>query len=282
MPNEYEKVQAAATSLRRNLEWETPPRVGLVLGSGLGGVTGELRLTGLRQVSYSEIPGWPAGAVPGHAGFAAYGKADGAPALALAGRVHLYEGRTPAEVVFGVRVLAALGIHWLVLTNAAGAIREGWRPGRLALIADHLNLQGASPLSGPHAERFGPRFVDLSQAYSPLARRKARQAAGDLGMELYEGVYAGVFGPQFETPAEVRALRTLGADMAGMSTVLETIAARQAGLEVLGISVLTNLAAGLGTQELSHEEVMEAGSRVQARLAALLRELIPRMHAECA
>ena len=193
----------------------------------------------------------------------------------MAGRVHLYEGRSPAEVVFGVRALARLGVKRIVLTNAAGGVNPACQPGELVLIADQLNLQGASPLTGPEDCVAGSRFVDMTEAYSGELRRAARDAGRRVGLELKEGVYAGVPGPQYETPAEVRRLRLIGADLVGMSTVLEVIAARQMGVEVLGISCVTNPAAGMSGAALSHDDVLAEGQCAQDRLAALLRELLP-------
>ena len=195
----------------------------------------------------------------------------------MKGRAHLYEGHPPAAVVFGVRVLGRLGVRSLVLTNACGAIDPSLEPGRLVAVSDHLNLQGTSPLVGPNDDALGPRFPDLTDAYDPAYRAAARDAAARIGLELGEGVYAAWLGPAFETPAEIRMMRTLGADLVGMSTVLEAIAARHLGAEVLGISLVTNLAAGLAGQSLSHAEVVEAGRASASRMGSLLAGILPRV-----
>jgi purine-nucleoside phosphorylase len=195
----------------------------------------------------------------------------------MQGRVHAYEGYNSDEVVFPIRVLAAMGVTQLVLTNAAGGINPAFQRGQLVLIADHINLSGRNPIAGPADERMGPRFFDMSEAYSGRLRTVAHEAGHEEGYRLDEGVYLSVLGPSFETPAEIRAFRTLGADLIGMSTVQETIAARQTGIEVLGISCVTNLASGLGAEPLSHEEVMETGRAVEKQLAGLLTRLVQTM-----
>jgi purine-nucleoside phosphorylase len=251
------------------------PRIGVVLGSGLGAFASELddRLT----IPYGEIPHWPLPSAAGHAGELVFGSVGGKPVAVLYGRVHLYEGYSPSQVVFGVRVLGRLGVRALVLTCAAGGINLAYRRGGLVLIADHLNLQGANPLVGPNEEGLGPRFPDMSEAYSARLRALARQAAAELGIPLAEGVYAALLGPSFETPAEIRYLRTIGADLVGMSTVPEAIAANHMGLEVLALACVTNMAAGILPQKLSHEEVLEAGEMVRDTLVRLLKALLPRM-----
>lgn len=251
------------------------PRVAVVLGSGLGAFAGALddRLV----VPYAEIPHWPQPTAVGHAGELVLGTLGGVEVAALSGRVHLYEGYTPAQVVFGVRVLGRLGVRALVLTCAAGGINVAFRRGGLVLISDHINLQGTNPLVGPGDDALGPRFPDMSEAYSARLRGIARQVGAELGVELAEGVYAAMLGPSFETPAEIRFLRTIGADLAGMSTVAEAIAANQLGLEVLGIACVTNMAAGILPQKLSHQEVLEAGEMVQDTLAGFLKALLPRL-----
>jgi purine-nucleoside phosphorylase len=205
------------------------------------------------------------------------GLVAGVPVAVMQGRVHAYEGYSPEEVTFPVRVLGRLGVKTLVLTNAAGGINEGLKQGQLVLIADHINLSGRNPVAGPNEERFGLRFFDMSEAYSGRLRLLAHEAARAMDFRLDEGVYLSVLGPSFETPAEIRAFRTLGADLVGMSTVQETIAARHMGMEVLGISCVTNLAAGIQKEPLSHEEVMETGRAVEAQLAGLLRLVVPMM-----
>jgi purine-nucleoside phosphorylase len=264
----YEQAQEAREYIQAHLAVSGPAPVGLILGSGLSGLTGYIDVTA--AVPYKEIPHWPAAGVAGHAGQLALASIGGRPLIVLAGRVHLYEGYRVAEVAFPVRVLAALGVQLLIVTNAAGAIREDWSPGQLALISDHINLQGESPLAGAHEERWGPRFPDMTDAYSPRLREAARQAAQAAGIGVVEGVYAAVQGPNYETPAEIRYLKSIGADLVGMSTVPEVIAARQMSMEVLGISVISNLAAGLGGAGLHHDEVLAAGGAATARLAALM------------
>jgi len=241
-----------------------------LFGSGLSGAARFLEVDA--SIPFSRISGWPRSAAAGHPGRLIAGRVRGRRVLALCGRVHLYEGFSAADAAFAVRVLGKLGAGMLVVTNAAGAVNPALAPGSLVLIRDHLNLQAASPLAGAGAEAFGTRFVDMSEAYSPRLRSLAREAAARCGMELAEGVYAAVLGPNFETPAEIRFLRTIGADLVGMSTVQEVIAARQMGIEILGISCVTNLAAGLSPEPLSHTEVLEAGRRVEDALARLLAE----------
>ena len=249
------------------------PKVGLVLGSGLAGLVDELE--DRVEISYSEIPGWPEATAVGHAGVLALGTLGEVPVAAMVGRAHLYEGVPADRVAFGVRVLGKLGIRTLVVTNAAGGINHDFAPGQLVLISDHVNLQGASALVGPNDESLGPRFPDMSDAYDPALRASAREAAARLGIELKEGVYAAWLGPQFETPAEIRFMRAVGGDLAGMSTVQEVIAARHMGVRVLGISVVTNPAAGVSSQKIDHEAVLEVGARAAGSLTALLRELVP-------
>lgn len=248
------------------------PREAVILGSGL-----QERWPGFSaslEVSYNEIPGWPAGSAPGHSGVLLAGKLAGREILLLFGRAHLYEGLSARELAFPVSAVAGLGAARLFVTCAAGAVNPDFSPGDLVLITDHINLQGANPLAGPAADLPGPRFTDMTEAYSPRLRRLARTAAGRLGMNLREGVYAAVIGPSYETPAEVRYLRTIGADLVGMSTVPEVIAARRLGLDVLGVACVTNRAAGLAPAGLSHDEVLIAGRRVQPALAALLSAVI--------
>lgn len=259
-----------ATSLR--------PRVALVLGSGLGGFAEQV--TGRVEIPYEQIPHWPRSTAIGHAGKLVIGKVESVPTAVMAGRVHYYEGYGMKEITFPIRVLGSLGVRALVVTNAAGGIHPNLRQGGLVLISDHLNLQGSNPLIGPNDERLGPRFPDMTEAYDRRFRELARAAAQELKLELQEGVYAALAGPSYETPAEIRYLRTIGADMVGMSTVPEVIAANHMGMRVLGISCVTNLAAGLSGQKLSHEEVMETGERVKGTLMALLRAVIPRIAKE--
>lgn len=253
------------------------PRVGVVLGSGLGGLADALE--NRVEIPYAEIPGWPVSTAVGHAGVLALGALDGVPVAVMRGRAHLYEGVPANRVAFGVRVLGRLGVRTLLVTNAAGGINEAFRPGMLVLISDHVNLQGTSPLVGRNDDELGPRFPDLSDAYDPELRRLAREAAERLGLDLGEGVYAGWLGPQFETPAEIRFMRAVGGDLAGMSTVPEIIAARHMGIRCLGISVVTNMAAGILPGKLDHESVLETGARAADSLTALLRELVPTLSA---
>jgi purine-nucleoside phosphorylase len=253
------------------------PRVGVVLGSGLGGLADALE--NQVEIPYGDIPGWPVSTAVGHAGVLVVGEVDGLPIAVMRGRAHLYEGLSADHAAFGVRVLGRLGVRTLVVTNAAGGINEGYRPGMLVLISDHVNLQGVSPLVGPNDETLGPRFPDMSDAYDPELRRLAHEAAGRLGLELPEGVYAAWLGPQFETPAEIRFMRAVGGDLAGMSTVPEVIAARHMGIRCLGISVVTNMAAGVLPEKIDHSAVLEVGARAAGSLTALLRELVPTLSA---
>jgi purine-nucleoside phosphorylase len=253
------------------------PRVGVVLGSGLGGLADELEAR--LEIPYSDIPDWPVSTAVGHAGTLVLGTLGGVPIAVMRGRAHLYEGIGADRVAFGVRVLGRLGIRSLVVTNAAGGINPDFRPGLLVLITDHVNLQGTSSLVGPNDESLGPRFPDMSDAYDGELRVRAREAASRLGIELGEGVYAAWLGPQFETPAEIRFMRAVGGDLAGMSTVQEVIAARHMGIRVLGISVVTNMAAGVLPEKIDHEAVLEVGAAAAGSLTSLLRELVPTLSA---
>ena len=268
-------VDEAVRRIRKTTDLE--PRVGVVLGSGLGGLADALE--NRVEIPYGEIPGWPVSTVIGHAGVLVLGELDGVPVAVMRGRAHLYEGIDADRAVFGIRVLGNLGIRSLVVTNAAGGINPAFRPGQLVLIFDHVNLQGTSPLVGPNDEALGPRFPDMSDAYDPELRRLAREAAGRLGLEVEEGVYVAWLGPQFETPAEIRFMRAVGGDLAGMSTVPEVIAARHMGIRCLGISVVTNMAAGVLPEKIDHEAVLEVGARAAGSLTALLRELVPTLSA---
>jgi purine-nucleoside phosphorylase len=255
------------------------PRVGIVLGSGLGAFADSL--ANAVRIRYRELPGFPTSTAVGHAGELVLGTlgANGSGTVDLAvmsGRFHLYEGYTARQVTSGVRLFHELGVERLVLTNAAGGINPAYTPGALVAIADHINLQGANPLVGANDDT-RPRFADMTEAYSAELRLIASETAAELGIPLHEGVYAGLVGPSFETPAEIRYLKTIGADLAGMSTVSETIAANHLGMRVLGISCVTNLAAGLSGEKLSHEEVLETGRRVSGTLLKLLSALLPRL-----
>ncbi len=244
------------------------PRIGVVLGSGLGAFADEL--TDSVAIPYAEIPGWPASTAVGHAGALVIGRIGAADVAVMAGRSHLYEGYTPAQVTYGVRVLGRLSVRSMIFTNAAGGINLGYSPGNLVLIADHINLQGLTPLSGP-------RFLDMSEAYSGEYRAMAREAARGLGFDLQEGVYAALPGPSYETPAEIRYLRIIGADLVGMSTVLEVIAANDLGMRVLAISCVTNMAAGILPQKINHEEVLETGRQVRDTLVKFLKAFVARV-----
>ncbi len=250
--------------------------VGVVLGSGLGDFADAVEEP--VAIPYGEIPGWPVSTAIGHAGELVLGSFGGVPIAVMKGRAHLYEGFAADRVVFGIRVLGRLGVRGLVLTNACGAIDPNVPPGRLVAVSDHLNLQGTSPLVGPNDDSLGSRFPDLSDAYDPDYRRLAREAAARLGLELGEGVYAAWLGPAFETPAEIRMMRALGADLVGMSTVPEVIAARHMGIRCLALSCVTNAAAGVTAEPIDHEQVLEVGARAAGDLIALLRDVVPFLH----
>jgi purine-nucleoside phosphorylase len=278
MTDDYTRAESAAgfllsqTSLR--------PRVGMVLGSGLGGLADDLREA--TRVAYSQIPNFPISTAVGHAGRLLIGHAGKVPIAALEGRVHLYEGYSAQQVAFPIRVLGRMGIRALILTNAAGGINLNYKQGALVVVSDHINLQGHNPLVGVNDDRFGPRYPDMTQAYSMAYRQMALDEARKLGLMVYQGVYAAMLGPSFETPAEIRFLRTIGADLVGMSTIAEVVAARHMGLKVLAISCVTNMAAGILDQVLTHEEVLETGERVKDEFSALLRAIVPRIAADCA
>ena len=263
---------AALADAVETIQWRAPlaPRVAVVLGSGLGAFADALDQS--IAIPYAEIPGWPVPTVEGHAGKLVLGHIGTTPVAALAGRAHLYEGHSAQRVAFGVRVLRALGVQSLILTNAAGGIGAALTPGSLVLISDHINLQGANPLPWPECG-----FPDMTEIYAPRLREIAREAGHELGLDLPEGVYAGLRGPSYETPAEIRYLRAIGADLVGMSTVPETIAANHMGLRVLGISCVTNHAAGVVDQKLDHKEVLQVGERMKDTLIELLRRVVPRL-----
>jgi purine-nucleoside phosphorylase len=251
------------------------PRIGLVLGSGLGGFADSL--TDAARIPFAEIPAFPRSTAIGHAGQMVIGKAGAVPVAVMQGRVHLYEGYSAQQVAFPTRVFGRMGIRAVILTNAAGGINLNYQRGALVLIRDHINLQGTNPLAGANDDRFGVRFPDMTHAYSKQYRAIAREEAAKLGMTLHEGVYAALLGPSYETPAEISYLRIIGADLVGMSTAFEVIAARHMGIKVLAISCVTNMAAGILDQPLSHQEVMETGERVKTSFEALLRAVLPRM-----
>jgi purine-nucleoside phosphorylase len=266
----YDLARQAAQVLRAR--GVPAARVGLVLGSGLGGFADGLQET--QKIPYAEVPGFHATTIAGHAGNLCFGRSGGLDVVALQGRIHYYEGHDVATVVHPVRVLSFLGVEAIIITNAAGGIRSDLAAGDLMLITDHLNLTGLNPLRGPNDEAVGTRFPDMSAAYDPALRDAARAAARARGIALREGVYAGLAGPSYETPAEIRALRTLGADAVGMSTVAEVIAARHMGVRVVGISCISNMAAGLTGAALSHEEVEETARSVRSRFEGLLEGLL--------
>ncbi|HEX3903608.1 MAG TPA: purine-nucleoside phosphorylase [Polyangia bacterium] len=272
----FERVQAAARAVAEQLELDTPTAA-VVLGSGLGGVAD--RLTDARRVPYASLPCFPETTVAGHPGRLVAGKLGGATGdktvLLLCGRVHGYEGYPPSEVGFGVRVVAALGVRTLIVTNASGAVDPAFAPGEIVAISDHINLTSGSPLTGTNDERLGPRFVDMTDAYDPKLRALAVAAAPKaIGRPLHEAIYAGMAGPAYETPAEVRLLRTLGAGLVGMSTVHEVIAARHAGLAVLGLSLVANLAAGVSPGPLRHEDVTRAAAAGTDALGRLIAAIV--------
>jgi purine-nucleoside phosphorylase len=269
--DEFSRAEAAAQFLLSKIS--VRPKIGLILGSGLGSFADEL--TGAVTTPYTVIPHFPRSTAIGHAGQMVIGYVDRVPVAAMQGRVHLYEGYSAEQVAFPVRVFARMGIRALIITNAAGGINTEYQQGALVLVSDHINLQGQNPLVGPNDEGFGVRFPDMTFAYSKPLRDIARSAAKKLGKNLPEGVYAGMLGPSYETPAEIRYLRNIGADLVGMSTVPEVIAAAHMKLQVLAISCVTNMAAGILDQPLSQEEVFQTTERVRGDFVALLRAVIP-------
>jgi len=281
----FDQVSEAVAFLQSKLG-SLRPRIGIVLGSGLGAVADAV--TGSVAVPYAQIPHFPQSTVEGHSGRIVAGLLNKIPVIVMQGRVHYYEGYSPQQVTFPMRVLGMLGLQAVILTNAAGGIQEGYRVGQLVALSDHINLMGWNPLIGPNEPCFavrpgaGLRFFDMTEAYSKPLRALAQEAAVEEDFALVEGVYLAVSGPSYETPAEIRAFRALGATLVGMSTVPETIVARHMGIEVLGISCVTNLAAGLGAKPLDHQEVSEIGRQVEHRLARLLQQLAPKIDARMA
>jgi purine-nucleoside phosphorylase len=256
------------------------PKIGVVLGSGLGAFADALAHT--VRLSYHEIPGFPVATAVGHAGELVIGTlgANGRGTVDVAvmsGRFHLYEGYTAQQVTSGIRLFRELGVERVVLTNAAGGINMNFAKGALVLLSDHVNLQGANPLVGRNDEELGPRFPDMTEAYAPELRQLCCDTAEEIGITLHEGIYAAVLGPSYETPAEIRFLKAIGADLVGMSTVAETIAANHMGMKVLGISCVTNLAAGLSDEKLNHQEVLETANRISGTFLKLLRALLPKL-----
>ncbi|HSL34716.1 MAG TPA: purine-nucleoside phosphorylase [Candidatus Limnocylindrales bacterium] len=248
------------------------PEIGIVLGSGLGGLADDLE--DAVAIPFADLPGWPAATAPGHVGRLLLGRLADRPVVMLQGRFHMYEGNDPSLVVQPVLLFERLGARAVVLTNAAGGIDPAFGPGTLMVIRDHINLTGRTPLLGPNADELGERFQDLTEAWSPRLREALHAAGRAEGVDLVEGVYVGLLGPQYETPSEVRMLRTLGADAVGMSTVLECIAARWIGLEVCGVSLVTNAGAGYTGEPLTHEEVLAAGAEAGPRLARVIRRFV--------
>jgi purine-nucleoside phosphorylase len=273
LPGEFERAGLAAEFIFSRTKLR--PQIALVLGSGLGALADEF--TGATRIPYAEIPYFPRSTAIGHAGQLVIGKVGAIAVAGMQGRVHLYEGYSAKDVVFPIRVFARMGVKAVILTNAAGGIKREFTQGRLVVISDHINLQGVNPLSGPNDERFGLRFHDMTDAYDKEFREMAVGEGNRLGVGMNEGVYAGLAGPSYETPSEIRYLRTIGADLVGMSTVPEVIAARHSGMRVLGISCVTNAAAGILDQPLNHVEVLETAERVRGQFIGLLKAVIPRI-----
>lgn len=269
----YDQAKASAQWIQERIP-ETP-EIALILGSGLGGLCDDF--DDAVALDYSDVPGFAESAVEGHEGRLVYGKLAGKPVLAMQGRVHYYEGWSLTELTFPVRVFGLMGIDNLLVTNSAGGANPDYVPGDLMVITDHLNLTGVNPLRGANENRFGPRFPDMSYAYDPQIRETILGAASELGYELKQGVYAGMAGPSYETPAEIRMIHTLGGDAVGMSTVPEVIVANHMGINVGGISCITNLAAGLGTERLDHEEVKEVAAMVREKFSALVCKVVEMM-----
>ncbi|HEX8436369.1 purine-nucleoside phosphorylase [Archangium sp.] len=268
----YEQVHETAQAIRARAGGLSP-KVGIILGSGLGDFAESF--SDKVVVPYAELPHFPHASVPGHAGRLVMGRVRGEPVVAMQGRVHAYEGYTPAQVAFPARVLCALGLHTLVVTNAAGGVNLAFKPGDMMVITDHLNLSGYNPLNGPNDDRLGPRFPDMTTAYPAALQAQLLESGTRTGVVLKQGVYAILAGPSYETPAEIRMLRMLGADAVGMSTVPEVIAANHMGVRVAGVSCITNLAAGIGNKPLTHEEVAETANRVKGLFTRLLEDFLP-------
>ncbi|WP_239614037.1 purine-nucleoside phosphorylase [Cohnella mopanensis] len=266
-------IEEAAAFIRSTTD--VRPEIGLILGSGLGVLGDELE--DAVTIPYEDIPHFPVSTVEGHAGELLIGKLQGRSVVLMRGRFHMYEGYEPERTALPVRVMKALGVTTLLVTNAAGGVNLGYKPGNLMLISDHINMTGRNPLIGPNDNALGVRFPDMSDAYSSRLRKIAKETAAELGFPVQEGVYVGLLGPNYETPAEIRMLRTLGVDAVGMSTVSEVIVARHSGIEVLGISCISNMAAGILDQPLSHEEVMETTEQVKEQFLSLVLTVIPKM-----
>ncbi|MGB2633835.1 MAG: purine-nucleoside phosphorylase [Candidatus Acidiferrum sp.] len=268
---EFSRAEAAAKYIQKKSKLR--PKIALVLGSGLGAFADQF--ANAVRIPYAKIPNFPQSTAVGHAGQLVVGAVDGVEVVGMQGRVHLYEGYSAQDVAFPIRVFARMGVKAVILTNAAGGIKKDFTQGRLVVISDHINLQSANPLIGPNDEQFGPRFPDMSTAYDKKFRELTLAEGRLLGINLDEGVYAALSGPSYETPAEIRYLRAIGADLVGMSTVPEVIAARHSGIRVLGISCVTNAAAGILDQPLDHNEVLQAAERVKGQFIGLLRAVIP-------
>lgn len=266
-------IEKAADVLRQRMP--APPAIGLILGSGLGVLADEIEEA--VRIPYEDIPGFPVSTVEGHAGRLVYGRLEGATVVAMQGRFHYYEGYSLREVTFPVRVMKALGVRQLIVTNAAGGVNEQFRPGDLMIISDHINLLGTNPLIGPNDPELGPRFPDMTEAYSRRLRQLAKETAARLGVRVHEGVYVANTGPSYETPAEIRMIRTLGGDAVGMSTVPEVIVARHGGMEVLGISCISNMAAGMSDAPLHHDEVVETAERVKTDFLRFVKAIVAEM-----
>jgi purine-nucleoside phosphorylase len=273
LADSYERAEETASHIRSRCG--APPDTAIVLGSGLGDFADQL--IDAVDLPYGDLPHWPPATVVGHSGRLVIGTLGRRRVAAMAGRAHFYEGHALSTVAFPVRVMGRLGVRQLVLTNAAGGINTGFAQGALMIIDDHINLLGSNPLIGPNDERFGPRFPDMTDVYSPRLRRIADEAAAAAGVSVAHGVYVATPGPSYETPAEIRFFRAIGADVIGMSTVPEAIAARHMGLEVLGISCITNMAAGVLPGPLNHDEVLETTRRVRGSFIALLEAIVARL-----
>lgn len=272
-PDQFALAQAAAEHVLSRCSLR--PQIALVLGSGLGGFADDL--TNPTVIPYSGIPEFPQSTAVGHAGNLVLGSVGNVPVVAMQGRVHLYEGYSAQQVAFPIRVFARMGVKATVVTNAAGGINPAYGQGALVAIRDHINLQGQNPLVGVNDDRFGPRFPDMTDCYSPQFRQFVLDESERLGGDIFEGTYAALLGPSYETPAEIRYLRTIGADLVGMSTVPEVIAARHMGMEVLAMSCVTNMAAGMTGEKIDHQEVLNTGERVRGKFESLLRAVLPRI-----
>jgi purine-nucleoside phosphorylase len=269
----YDQIQEASAAVRTR--WPGRPKVGIILGTGLGGLAEDIDKEAV--IPYAELPHFPHSTALTHTGQLIAGRLGGKAVLAMEGRIHAYEGYSLKQITFPVRVMKALGCEILIVSNACGGMNPQWDKGDLMLIEDHINLMGGNPLTGPNEDRFGPRFPDMTDVYSPRLRAKADETALANGLQLGRGVYVALHGPSYETPAEIRFLRTIGADAVGMSTVPEAIAARHMGIEVLGISCISNAAAGVLPQPLDHNEVMAVAARVRDKFSALLEGIIERL-----